>query len=48
MVDEVANVQWALTVSQRWRPPLPTVSRRGPKEVYQDSSIMVLAVKIFV
>lgn len=43
MVHGVANAQWALKVSQHWRPALGPVSRRGPKQVYQDSSIMVMA-----
>jgi len=34
---------WSLRASQGRRPPLADPSRRGPKPVYQDQSIMVLA-----
>ena len=43
LVNAVAMAQWALTVSQQWRPALPLATRRGPKQVYQDSSIVVMA-----
>ena len=43
MVNAVTIAQWALTVSQQWRPTLPQPTRRGPKQVYQDSSIVVMA-----
>jgi len=35
--------EWAVTVSQRWRPTLPLPARRGPKPVYRDSSLLVMA-----
>lgn len=34
---------WAVHMSQRLRPSLPPPTRRGPKTVYADSSIGVLA-----
>jgi hypothetical protein len=34
---------WALSVCGRWRMQLPNPSRRGPKPVYQDESILVMA-----
>lgn len=34
---------WALYLSCCWRPSLPAPPRRGPKLVYDDSSIMVMA-----
>jgi len=34
---------WAVRVSQRLRPSLPQARRRGPKGVYADRSIVVLA-----
>ena len=43
LVNAVTMAQWALTVSQQWRPTLPPATRRGPKQVYQDSSIIVMA-----
>jgi hypothetical protein len=41
-VVEVAG--WALRLSTCWRPCLPAPPRRGPKAVYSDSSIVVIAV----
>jgi hypothetical protein len=41
--DAPAKVQWALAVSEWLRPALPEPVRRGPKVVYQDSSIMIVA-----
>ncbi|HXV98658.1 MAG TPA: transposase [Anaerolineae bacterium] len=36
--------QWAVQVSGRWRPALPEpTSRRGPKPVYEDWSVMLVA-----
>lgn len=35
--------EWALTTRARMWPCLPVPSRRGPKAVYQDSSVMVMA-----
>ncbi|MGH8491089.1 MAG: transposase [Gammaproteobacteria bacterium] len=36
--------QWALQVSGSWRPALPEATkRRGPKPVYQDWSVMLVA-----
>jgi len=34
---------WALQTSRLWRPALSRSSRRGPKLVYQDWSVMILA-----
>jgi hypothetical protein len=34
---------WALGVARRWRPCLPELPRRGPKAIYQDRSILVMA-----
>ncbi len=36
--------EWAVRVSQRWQPCLPPGLRRGPKVVYRDSSLMLVAV----
>ena len=35
--------EWALTMREHLRPSLPDPSRRGPKPVYRDSSVMVMA-----
>jgi hypothetical protein len=35
--------EWALTMPARVRPSLPAPCRRGPKPVYRDSSVMVMA-----
>ena len=35
--------EWAVQMSQHWRPRLPAPTRRGPKCVYADPSIIVLA-----
>jgi len=35
--------EWALTTRERLRPSLPDPSRHGPKLVYRDSSVMLLA-----
>lgn len=35
--------EWALRLSTAWRPSLPAPSRRGPKPVYGDSSMIVMA-----
>jgi hypothetical protein len=42
-VNALAIAAWALQVCSQWRPALPESSRRGPKAVYQDSSIIVMA-----
>jgi len=34
---------WALNINGHWRKQLLTCSRRGPKPVYQDESILVMA-----
>jgi hypothetical protein len=34
---------WALQLSRGWRPCLPEPPRRGPKPVYQDRTILVMA-----
>lgn len=39
----LAMAEWAVTVGQRFRPRLPTPTRRGPRPVYQDSSVLVMA-----
>lgn len=39
----LAMAEWALSVSRKLRPALPAPVRRGPKQVYDDSSIMVVA-----
>ena len=43
LVNAVALAQWALDFSQPRQPALPPPTRRGPKQVYQDSSIIVMA-----
>jgi len=35
--------QWALSISGRWRPALSVTNRRGPKTVYQNWSVMLVA-----
>jgi hypothetical protein len=35
--------EWALRLARRWRPLLAAGGRRGPKVVYQDASILVMA-----
>ena len=35
--------EWAVTVRERLRPSLPDASRRGPKRVEPESSLMVRA-----
>jgi Transposase DDE domain len=42
-IHAVALAQWALQVSQGWQPALPPPRGRGRKQVYQDSSIVVMA-----
>ena len=42
-IHAVALAQWALQVSQGWQRALPPPSGRGRKQVYQDSSIVVMA-----
>jgi hypothetical protein len=42
-VNALIMAQWAVTISQQWQPTLPPPTRRGPKQVYQDSSILVMA-----
>ena len=44
LTHAVAVAEWALHLSNSWRPRLPAPPRRGPKIVYQDSTIMVIAV----
>lgn len=39
----ITVAEWALHLSTGWRPRLPASSRRGPKPVYGDRSIMVMA-----
>ena len=35
--------EWAIHASQIWRPRLPIGTRRGPKQVYRDSSVLILS-----
>ena len=34
---------WALNITQKWQKHLPAPPRRGPKPIYQDQSILVMA-----
>lgn len=43
MTHALAMAEWALQLSQKLRPTLPTPVRRGRKQVYRDSSIMIVA-----
>lgn len=43
MTHALVMAEWALSISQRIRPTLPAPVRRGPKQVYRDSSIMLVA-----
>lgn len=43
LTNALALATWALSLSTRWRPRLPAPPRRGPKLVYGDSSIVVMA-----
>lgn len=43
MVHALTLAQWALTITQSWHPALPPPTTRGRKQVYQDSSIIVMA-----
>jgi hypothetical protein len=38
-----AMAEWAVAISQCFRPRLPAPTRRGPKALYQDSSVLVMA-----
>jgi len=42
-VNAIALAEWALGIHQQWQPALPPPTRRGPKPVYQDRSIIVMA-----
>ena len=44
LTHAVAVAEWALHLSNSWRPRLPAPPRRGPKIVYRDSTIIVMAV----
>ncbi|GIK43968.1 MAG: hypothetical protein BroJett011_78010 [Chloroflexota bacterium] len=44
LTHAVAVAEWALHLSNGWRPRLPAPPRRGPQIVYRDSTIMVMAV----
>lgn len=35
--------EWALQASEFWQPRLPAGVRRGPKQIYRDSSVLLLA-----
>lgn len=39
----LAMAEWAVAMGGHIRPSLPTPSRRGPKMVYRDSSVIVMA-----
>jgi hypothetical protein len=41
--NAMAAAEWALQVSQPWRAALPVPGGRGRKIIYQDSSLMVMA-----
>src|SRR5947207_326171 len=43
MTQALPLAEWAVSVCHRWRPTLPDRSRRGPKLVYRDSSLLVMA-----
>lgn len=43
LTNALAVATWALAFSCGWRPSLPAPPRRGPKQVYKDNSIMVMA-----
>ncbi|MCB9152980.1 MAG: transposase [Caldilineae bacterium] len=43
MTHALAMAEWALQLSQKLRPTLLTPVRRGRKQVYRDSSIMIVA-----
>ncbi len=42
-IHAMTLAQWDLRVSQRWQPRLTTPSRRGPKPIYADSSVLLMA-----
>lgn len=42
-INALAIATWALEVCGQWRAALPEPRRRGPKQVYPDSSIIVMA-----
>lgn len=43
LTHALVMAEWALSVSKGMRPALPAPVRRGPKQVYGDSSIMLVA-----
>jgi hypothetical protein len=43
VVNALTMAQWAVAACQQWRPVLPLPNRRGAKQMYQDSSILVMA-----
>ena len=43
LVHALSLAHWSLSVVQSWHPALPPPARRGRKQVYQDSSIIVMA-----
>jgi hypothetical protein len=43
LISAFTLAQWAIQASQGGRPALPAPPRRGPKVVYQDASILVVA-----
>jgi len=44
ITNAVEVAEWALHLSNCWRPRLPAPPRRGPKVVYREGSIVVMAV----
>lgn len=43
LTHALALAEWALGIARRWRPSLMDGSRRGRKAVYQDASMLVMA-----
>jgi hypothetical protein len=43
LTSALSLAEWAIQVSRGWRPALAIPSRRGPKLVYQDPNILVVA-----
>lgn len=43
LISAFTLAQWAIQTSRGFRPALPVPTRRGPKVVYQDASILVVA-----
>lgn len=43
LIAALSLAEWALQVCEQWRLRLPEPSRRGPKPIYQEQSILVIA-----